>query len=181
MHTESVRFWKFFYTNFEVNKQIFTKLLILGNASLYVYLYLPRYLLSISPSQWPEGVGGNGRDHYITKHPQATVLSNCHTRLPIHCLHASGQVLCDTLQMHGGWKEKVEGWNERKDGKEEGEWDKREGGIATKHHVAGPSLSPGPKLRLFSLDTQHLCLYDPDNVRFAEGQRSGQYSGCCTG
>lgn len=82
-------------------------------ASPSVYLYLPCYLLSIFPPQWPEGEGGNGRDHYITKHPQASILSNCHTRLLIHCLQASGQVLCAMLQTQGGWEEKVE------DGKKE--------------------------------------------------------------
>lgn len=85
----------------QLSWQTFTSLLLPVTASPYVYLYLPRYPLSISPPHWPEGVGGNGRDHYITKHPQATVHGNRHTRLPIHFPQTSRQVLCATLQVGG--------------------------------------------------------------------------------
>lgn len=47
------------------------------------------------------GARGDGRDHYITKHPRAIVLGNCHAGLPRRCLQASGQVLCATLQTQG--------------------------------------------------------------------------------
>lgn len=134
--------------------------------SLCVFTLAPLPSIHFSPSM-TRGGRGNGRDHYITKHPQATVLSNCHTRLPIHSLQASGQVLCGTLQTQEGWEEKIElqtERNHRKDGKEEREWDRREGGIETKHHVAGLSSPSGSKSQLLLLDTLDICVYDPDNV-----------------
>lgn len=128
--------------------------------SLCVFTLAPLPSIHFSPSMTGGG-RGNGRDHYITKHPQATVLSNCHIRLPKYCLQASGQVLCGTLQMQGGWEEKIE-WqterNRRKDGKEEREWDRREGGIETKHHVAGLSSPSGSKPQLLLLDTLDICV-----------------------
>lgn len=166
MHAESLRYWKISCITFKLTKiHKFTDPPP-QCVSLCVFILAP--LLSISPPPWMEGVGGNGRDHYITKHPQATILSNCHTRLPIHCLRASGQVLCGTPQMQGGWEEKVE-WrdkrNHKKDLKEEGEWDKRGGGIETKHHMAGLSTSPWVQTTSVVIGhTWHLCLYDPDNV-----------------
>lgn len=71
-----------------------------STAPPYECLYLARYLPSPSlPGR--RGVRGDGRDHYITKHPQAIVLSNCHTTLPQCSLQASGQVLCATAQTRG--------------------------------------------------------------------------------
>lgn len=56
------------------------------------------------------GERGDGRDHYITKHPAAIVLSNCHTTLPQRSLKASGQVVCATVQTYEragvGWRER---------------------------------------------------------------------------
>lgn len=137
---------KHFLYNLWADKQIFTSLLIPSSASPYVYLYLCHYLLSISLPQWLEGVGGNGRDHYITKHPQATVPSNCHTRLPIHCLQASGQVLCGTLQMQGGWEEKVE-WPEQEESQKRPGGRGRMGqkGRRNRKKAPGLGLPPGSK------------------------------------
>lgn len=45
---------------------------------------------------------GDGRDHYITKHPVAIVLSNCHTTLLQHSPQTSGQVVCAIAQTQEG-------------------------------------------------------------------------------
>lgn len=45
---------------------------------------------------------GDGRDHYITKHPVAIVLSNCHTILLQHSPQTSGQVVCAIAQTQEG-------------------------------------------------------------------------------
>lgn len=45
---------------------------------------------------------GNGRDHYITKHPVAIVLSNCHTTLLQHSPQTSGHVVRAIAQTQEG-------------------------------------------------------------------------------
>ena len=86
------------------------------------------------------GVRSDGRDHYITKHPAAIVLSNCHTTLPQHCPQTTGQVLCATAQTQRRerkrrGKEKVKRKTEEKEGMRD--QDKA-------------CLSPGSKSQLFS-------------------------------
>lgn len=101
------------------------------------------------------GLGGNGRDHYITNPPEATVLSNCHTKLPQRCLQARGQVLCATLQIQGG-RERIEGGKCRGKDKYIKLCDK---------DVAAFCLAPGFKSQLLSCgNTWHFCFHDPDNV-----------------
>lgn len=112
------------------------------------------------------GVGSDGRDHYITKHPAAIVLSNCHTTLPQYCPQTTGQVLCATAQT-------------QKEGEREGEVEKRERESQEKDRGKRGNerskskrklrergrLSPGSKSQLFSSrNTWHLYFHDPDNV-----------------
>lgn len=49
---------------------------------------------------------GDGRDHYITKHPVATVLSNCHTTLLQRSPQTSGQAVCAIAQTKEKGKQK---------------------------------------------------------------------------
>ncbi len=94
--------------------------------TFFLLIHVFTWPVTFHPLCWLEGVRGDGRDHYITKHPQAIVLSNCHTTLPQRTLQASGQVLCATLQTHGGRgredrrgrAEKEKNLRERYEGKE---------------------------------------------------------------
>lgn len=75
---------------------------------------------------------GDGRNHYITKHPVAIVLSNCRTTLLQHSPQTSGHVVCAIAQTQEGKDNrerkkagnneimrKTEEWGEKK-----GNWEK---------------------------------------------------------
>lgn len=72
-----------------------------NGSSLCVFLLGPLPSIPLLPLTDRRGVRGNGRDHYITKHPAAIVLSNCHRTLPQRSPQTSGQVLCATARAQG--------------------------------------------------------------------------------
>lgn len=86
--------------------------------------------------------GLDGRDHYITKHPRAIVLSNCQAELPHRSLRVSGQVLCATLSTQGRRRDK--GKKKRYQEDSWGLWDeeRKKGGI-TKSIQSFPILDRG--------------------------------------
>lgn len=89
-------------------------------SSLCVFVLGPLPSIPLLPLTDRRGVRGNGRDHYITKHPAAIVLSNCHKTLPQHSPQTSGQVLCATARAQG----RREGGRKERESGERQKWGK---------------------------------------------------------
>lgn len=136
------------------------------------------------------GVRGDGRDHYITKHPAAIVLRRrCHTTLPRRSPQTSGQVLCAA----GREREKTRSekrrtsWQKDRGMMKRGneritKWGKDERKINKRRYPSVPRVHMTILMRkclTFVFPWARWCL--PGHRKIARSQRLGQNGGCQTG